>query len=711
MADVSLNILLVDDDEDDYILTRELLAEIKGGVGYEVRWAATYADALSEMRRRAYDIHLIDYRLSGHDGLELICEARRGGCHTPMVLLTGQGDKEIDVEAMKAGAADYLVKGELDAPTLERSIRYAVERGRSEAALLKSEARFRSVVQHSSDVIMILDADSVIRYVSPSVERIFGYPGDELTGVKLTDTAHPEDAALVAAFLRGVSQNPDVTAPAEWRVKHPDGAFSHAESIGTNLLDDPNVGGVVITTRSINERKALEAQLTHQAFHDPLTKLANRTLFRNHVERALLLARRHRRPLAVLFLDLDNFKTINDSLGHAAGDCLLTAVAERLRSCVRQSDTTARIGGDEFAVLLEDGPQPYDAVTISGRIIDEMSRPFTLENREVMAGISVGIAVSESGAENADELLRNADVAMYGAKGGGKGRYQLFENEMHTLLLARMEMEADLRRAIRQEEFVLQYQPIITLETLRITGVEALVRWNHPERGLIGPQRFIPLAEETGLIVPLGKWVLAEACRQARSWQAQQTGGRPLMITVNLSGHQLQQPELINDIAEVLCCSGLEPDSLVLEITESMMMQDTEATLAKLLKLKSFGVRLAIDDFGTGYSSLSYLQRLPVDTLKIDKSFVDKVGKGLEDSAVARAIITLGDTLNLRTVAEGIERPEQLKALQALGCEMGQGYYFAAPLGKHDIDALLRARTGAGHLSAGALSAVAGLTA
>ncbi|MDQ3584445.1 MAG: EAL domain-containing protein [Acidobacteriota bacterium] len=690
MIDSVLKVLLVDDDEDDYILTRELFAEIRGGYAYELRWEATYADALAAMRGGTYDIHLVDYRLGGHDGLELIRAARQQGSCTPAILLTGQGGAETDVEAMKAGAADYLVKGRIDAAMLERAIRYAVERGRTEAALRESEARFRSVVQHSSDVITILDADSTIRYVTPSIERIFGYPGDGVIGEKLIDAAHPEDAATVARFLSAASGQPGATAPVEWRVRHRDGDFRYAESIGTNLLDDPHVGGVVITTRCISERKALEAKLTHQAFHDPLTKLANRALFRNRVEQALKRARRRRAPLAALFLDLDNFKTINDSLGHAAGDCLLMTVAERLRACVRQYDTTARLGGDEFAVLLEDGTLPQDAAIVARRIIDAMSQALTLEGREVRVGVSIGIAVSEAGVESADELLRNADVAMYTAKESGKGRYEIFEQKMHTTLLARIELEADLRRAIDRQEFTLYYQPIIALDTGRISAVEALVRWNRPERGRIAPLDFIPLAEETGLIVPLGRWVIEEACRHAQEWQAQLPAAAPLSISINLSGRQLQQPELAHDIASALCRSGLPAHSLILEITESVMMQDTEATLAKLRELKNIGLRLAIDDFGTGYSSLSYLQRFPIDILKIDKSFVKGIGQGSEESAVARAIITLSDTLHLSTVAEGIEQLEQMTTLQTLGCEFGQGYYFAKPLTASDMNALLR---------------------
>lgn len=371
MKENSLKVLLVEDDEDDYLLTRDLFEDIKGG-DYSLKWISKCEAALELLKDEDFDIILVDFRLGGRDGLDFIRTLRTMEFCTPAILLTGQGDQETDIEAMKAGAADYLVKGELDASILERSVRYAVERARAETALRASEARFRSVVQHSSDVITILDGDSKILYTSPSIERVFGYRSEELDGRTLIDFAHSDDAAALKIFLKKTKRNKDFPLLIEWRIKHPKDYWSYVESLSTNLLDDPNVGGIVVTTRNVNERKSLEKQLTHQAFHDPLTNLANRVLFRDRVEHALARAKRQKAQVAVLFLDLDNFKNINDSLGHATGDSLLKTITERLQACVRTTDTVARLGGDEFAILLEDTEQPFNAVMVSDRVLETL---------------------------------------------------------------------------------------------------------------------------------------------------------------------------------------------------------------------------------------------------------------------------------------------------------------------------------------------------
>src|SRR6185503_1109844 len=384
--------------------------------------------------------------------------------------------------------------------------------------------------------------------------------------------------------------------------------------------------------------------------------------------------------LAVLFLDLDNFKQVNDSIGHAAGDKLLIAVAQRLQDCLRSSDTAARLGGDEFAVLVESVHSSEEATMIAERIRTVFQEPFVIDGKEVFMGTSIGIAQSGPNVNSSDDLLRNADLAMYRAKNQGKGGYVVFEQRMHEALVERLELEDDLRIAIENKEFTIHYQPIVDLGSRAMLGMEALVRWNHPRYGMLAPMKFIPLAEETNLIVPLGDWILKEACRQTKEWCDRFANGSDISLTVNISIRQFQQKELGEIVSQALESSGLKPSNLILEITESFMMQETESTIAKLHELKRIGIRLAIDDFGTGYSSLSYLQRFPIDILKIDKSFVDKIGNGKEGRAVARAIIMMGDSLNLKTIAEGIERPEQISALQNLGCEAGQGFDFARPL-------------------------------
>ena len=438
---------------------------------------------------------------------------------------------------------------------------------------------------------------------------------------------------------------------------------------------------------AVTDAKTLEAM--HQAFHDSLTGLASRSLFMDRVEHALALGTREGSGVAVLYIDLDRFKMVNDTLGHAAGDLLLVEVGRRLRGCLRSGDTAARLGGDEFAVLLEDGATAGDAEGVAKRVIDAVGAAFLINGTEVFVDASVGIAVSAPSDSAAADLMRNADVAMYRAKREGAGRHVTFEPGMHAALVERVQLEADLRRAVDRGEFTLHYQPVVTLTDGRVHGVEALIRWEHPERGLVPPMDFIPLAEETGLILPIGRWVLREACRQVSRWQAEQAYGARLTLSVNLSAPQVQQPGLPVDLAGALAESGLRPETVILEITESLLLYDQKGTAGKLEELKRLGVRLAIDDFGTGYSSLSYLRQYPVDVLKIDKSFVDGVRAGTEASEFARAIVRLGQSLRLEVVAEGIEDVEQLTELRDAGCPLGQGYYFAPPLRSHEIERLL----------------------
>ncbi|MGA9162430.1 MAG: EAL domain-containing protein [Actinomycetota bacterium] len=593
--------------------------------------------------------------------------------------------------------------------TVPRAIRDSLEALSSQVALAldsaltteillirQSEARFSSLVQNSSDVVMVVEADSTIRYISPSVERVLGHEAGELEGTKLTVMIHPEDRTGVLQFLisggREGDTHPGLT---EFRIKHRDDFWLHVETLRTNLLHDENVKGIVLNTRDVSERKAFEEQLAHQAFHDAVTGLANRALFKDRVEHMIERQARDHLPVSILFMDLDDFKTINDSLGHAAGDRLLSEVGERLKNSLRQADTAARLGGDEFAILLEDGGDGVDAAEVAARILSSLEGPFHLEGKEVFVRASIGIATADArtgGPEGAEELLRNADVAMYMAKEAGKGRYQVFEPAMHDTALQRLELKADLQRAVDNAEFVVHYQPVIELSTGRIEGLEALVRWQHPARGLIAPLDFIPLAEETGLIVALGRWVLQEACTQARRLQQRYVMDPPLHMAVNLSARQLQRLEIVGEIAETLMQTQLEPSSLVLEITESVMMQDMDLSIQRLAELKELGVRLAVDDFGTGYSSLNYIRRFPVDILKVDKSFVDGVNEGGEESALTAAIIELAGILRLRPVAEGIERADQLEKLLALRCDLGQGFYFAKPLPLARVHELLTTR-------------------
>jgi diguanylate cyclase (GGDEF)-like protein len=441
---------------------------------------------------------------------------------------------------------------------------------------------------------------------------------------------------------------------------------------------------------ALNDAKVVE-EMRHLAYHDSLTGLPNRALFTEHLERALARARRGGSRVTVLFLDLDRFKMVNDSLGHAAGDHLLVAVAERLRSSLRATDVAARLGGDEFAVLAEDSELEADANAVAQRIVEALHEPITAGGRELSVTASIGVAVSGCGETDAQALLRNADLAMYRAKVDGLGSYLVFEQDMHTVLSQRVEMETNLRRAITADEFVVHYQPIVQLATEEIVGVEALVRWARAGQVLVSPAEFIPVAEEMGLIVPIGRWVLVEAMRQVRHWQDDRGLGRSLGLSVNLSARQLRQPELVDDIVEALRTTRFDPACLTLEITETALMRDTGRALATLHELRSLGIRLALDDFGTGYSSLSYLRQFPIDVIKIDKSFVDGIAQGSEEAAVARAVIELGRTLSMDTVAEGIESSHQLEQLRVLRCNLGQGYHFSRPLAADGVEELLRA--------------------
>jgi diguanylate cyclase (GGDEF)-like protein/PAS domain S-box-containing protein len=563
----------------------------------------------------------------------------------------------------------------------------------ADTAARQNEARFRSLVQHSSDVIMVTRPNGTMRFVSPSASRVFGYEPAALLGRPLATLLHPADRDRATQLFGEVVAGPGVIGPVEWRFRQADGSWLHAEILATNLLGDPTVRGIVLNTRDVSERKRLEEQLTHQAFHDPLTGLANRALFRDRVSHALALAQRQGHPITVLFLDLDDFKRVNDSLGHAEGDRLLIAAAERFQSCARAADTVSRLGGDEFAILIEHVAGSDGRPELLQRLEEAMTYPFALSGNQVQVSASIGVATASPG-DTADDLLRNADVAMYAAKRRGKGRSETYELRMYADVRERLEMEAALRTALETDQLSLHFQPIVSLKTGALYGVEALVRWDHPTRGHLLPQSFITLAEETGLIVPLGAWVLTEACRQVQEWRAL-FPETPLCVSVNISGRQLQGGGVTGALREALAATGASADGVVLEITESVLMQQTDTVQERLWELKSLGVRLAIDDFGTGYSSLSYLQRFPIDILKIAKPFVDDVGSGTEKSALARAIVGLGETLKLRTIAEGIERGDQRAALLELGCDLGQGHYFSRALPPDGIARLLTARRAA----------------
>jgi diguanylate cyclase (GGDEF)-like protein/PAS domain S-box-containing protein len=552
--------------------------------------------------------------------------------------------------------------------------------------LRQGQEHFRSLVHNSSDVITLIGRDGGIRYQSSSVERILGYADRQLIGTSFGDLVHPDDRTQV---LRKIDEAINIMGPpiaVECRLRREDDSYFPTEVTITNLLELPAVRGLVLNTRDVSERKALEEKLTHQAFHDSLTNLPNRAAFRIHLDHAL---QAEERRIAVLFLDLDDFKAVNDTLGHETGDQLLTAVASRISSTLRPGDSVSRLGGDEFAVLLNDIEDEHTAARVADRIIRQLSPPFVLGGNEIAVHASIGIAGLVTGQEAADEMLRNADIAMYIAKARGKARYVEYEASLASAAVQRMELEHDLLRGLAEKEFVLHYQPVVMLETGAIHSLEALIRWNHPRRGLLYPADFIAIAEQNGAIMELGRWVLQQAARDGRRWQVRYPSTPPMLISVNLSGRQLQKAELLTDVMDAVDAAGLDPQSLVLELTESVLMSDVEGVGQTLMALRSRGVKLALDDFGTGFSSLGHLRDFTVDIVKMDRSFVAGIGSGLVDGAILRAVIGLGSSLGLMTIGEGIERPEQLAALNAMGCHAGQGYHLSRPLDRDAMDALL----------------------
>jgi diguanylate cyclase (GGDEF)-like protein/PAS domain S-box-containing protein len=564
----------------------------------------------------------------------------------------------------------------------------------SQQALHEHEKNLEFLVNHVPVVVYKAETGQNGRwwYVSPQIEQLLGYTAAEwLNDPTLWwKRVHPDDKEKVLADEEAMTivGTISTTEASQYRMITKEGRIIWVNDDAAMIRDESGASlywsGVL---SDVTDRKVLEDQLKHQAFHDPLTGLANRALFMNRVKHALERADRESSRVAVLFFDLDDFKNINDSLGHTTGDELLVAMAARLSVCLRPGDTFARLGGDEFAIFLEN-TSLSSATSVAYRLLEALSEPFRIGSRDVLVHATVGIEFSDAISTKADELLRNADVAMYVAKSKGKARFELFDPSMHTAALRRLEMKGELQHAIENEEFVLHYQPIVSLAGGALLGIEALVRWNHETRGLIAPLEFIPLAEETGLIIPLGRWVLHEACRQADAWPIENP---EISISVNVSPKQFQHPGLVEDVANALWDSHIDPSILTIEITESVLIHDTDAAIEKLTRLKDFGVRIAVDDFGTGYSSLGYLKRFPIDILKIDKSFIDGVGNSTEEAAIAHAIIKLGGSLGLEVVAEGIEEPEQVDALQSLRCERGQGFFFSRPVDAERMGEILAA--------------------
>jgi diguanylate cyclase (GGDEF)-like protein/PAS domain S-box-containing protein len=549
-----------------------------------------------------------------------------------------------------------------------------------------SDARFKALVQNSADIITIHDAGGVTTFESPSASRVLGYKPGQLIGRNPFESTHPRDIARVREAFEQVLSGAGQQVPLEFRFRRADGSWIHLEAVGINLLNYPGIEGVVLTSRDVTQRKVAEERIQYLAHHDTLTDLPNRALMRDRLHVSLAQAQRWQYAVAALFIDLDRFKIVNDTLGHTAGDALLQEIAARLRQCTREGDTVARVGGDEFMLILPNLSNPQGAATVAQKVLHALSQPVNIGGQDVFVSASMGVSLFPDDAESADELILNADTAMYSAKRRGRNNYQFFTDDLNVQTRERLMIENGLRVAEQRNELCLFYQPKIEFGQRKITGLEALVRWRHPTMGLISPDRFIPIAEETGLIVPIGEWVLRTACQQIHDWRRE---GFNLRVAVNLSARQFRQTHLAQTINEILSDTGVSPEYLEIEITESDVMENAESAIATLDELKARGINISIDDFGTGYSSLSYLKRFPLDILKIDRSFVRDIPADGDDAAIVEAIIALARSLDIKVVAEGVETESQFEFLNRSGCDFAQGYLFSPPLPPPEIRKLL----------------------
>jgi diguanylate cyclase (GGDEF)-like protein/PAS domain S-box-containing protein len=683
MHECPVKIMLADEAQTDYFLLRDLLAQHQTSP-LEITLLPRDEASLTRLLQGDYELCFLSCEADTLRGLEWLWEAQARGNRTPVIALTESDDHELNMVLLEAGASDYLVKSHLTASLLDCAIRAARRTAQTQEALRVSEERYELTAHGANDGLWDWDLPNNEANFSPRWKAMLGYADEEI-GNSPEDwfsRVHPEDYAslerALAAHLDG--QTPHFEH--EHRMLHQDGSYSWMLSRGVAVRDAGGKGRRVVGSQTdITLRRQAEEKLRYGALHDELTGLANRTSFMTRLRRSLERARfDDQYVFAVLMLDLDRFKLINDSLGHRVGDQLLMEIARRLVTALRPSDMVARLGGDEFVVLIDHLREEHDVAYVAERIQKILSVPILLDEREVFTTVSIGITMSSSLSDGAEDLLREADTAMHRAKLNGKARFEIFDPQMREQALRLMQLETDLRRALSREEFMLYYQPIISFESGRLAGFEALIRWNHPQKGFVGPAEFIPISEDNGMINPIGRWVLQEACRQMREWQRKFVGSLPLTMSVNLSGKQFSQPNLIEMIAGILKETELPAPFLKLEITETVLMENSALAAEMLSELKALGSQLAIDDFGTGYSSFSHLHCFPIDTLKIDRAFVSRMDISLESAEIVRTILTLAHNLKMSVVAEGVETSAQIKQLRNLGCEYGQGYFIHRPM-------------------------------
>jgi len=675
-------LLLVEDNPGDARLLREMFDEA-GAKGAELRQAVNMHEAELELRERAFDIVLLDLGLPDAQGLEAVRRTHAVAPRVPLVVLTGLDDESLATQALQEGAQDYLIKGQIETRGLLRALRYAIERKNMEEALFVVKERAQVTLNCIGDAVVCTDLAGNITFLNLVAEKMTGWPWEEAVGRPMGEVIRIQDAVTRETTPNpmdaAVGLNRTVHLPSDCILIRRDGFETPIEDSVAPIHDrEGKATGAVIVFRDVSVARAMAAQMTHSAQHDFLTGLPNRVLLNDRVNQAIGLAARHAKKVAVLFLDLDGFKHINDSLGHPIGDKLLQSVAKRLVSCVRSSDTVSRQGGDEFVVLLSEMEQQEDAAISALRILGAVSEAHSIDQHDLHLTTSIGVSVYPGDGLDAETLVKNADTAMYQAKENGRQSYQFFKPAMNVRAVERQSIEESLRRALERKEFSLHYQPKVRLATGAITGAEALIRWTHPTRGPVSPANFIPVAEDCGLILPIGQWVLREACKQARAWL---DAGLPLgTIAVNISSMEFRDDNFLESVFATLSETGLDPKSLELELTESVLMKRAESAASVLKTLRARGVQIAVDDFGTGYSSLSYLRKFPIDALKIDQSFVRQITSAPDDTTIVTAVISMGRSLKLRVVAEGVETQEELAFLQARLCDEAQGYYLGRPV-------------------------------
>ena len=690
----TLTVLLVSDDADDALLIRKALSDLTD-YGWHLEWVRRLSDGIKRLRKEGIAAVLLDLFLTDSQGIETFEALFQAAPLVPILVLANRENEDVAWQATQRGAQDHLLKDHLDAYWLPRILRSVIERKAGEEALFIEKERAQVTLNSIGDAVISTDIEGNVTYLNLVAESMTGWSSQEAIGRPLPEVFQIIDGATRELapnpMAQAVQENKTVGLTANCILIRRDGFESAIEDSAAPIHDrGGQVTGAVIVFHDVSAARVIAQKISHLAQHDYLTDLPNRMLFSDRVANAIALARRHGKQRAVLFLDLDRFKHINDSLGHPIGDQLLQSVAQRLVACVRGSDTVSRQGGDEFVVLLSEIEHAEDAALSAEKMLLALGAPHSIAEKELHITASIGISIYPDDGRDAETLIKCADTAMYYAKDKGRNNCQFFTQDMNVRAVERQFLEGSLRRALKRREFVLHYQPKINLETGAITGVEALIRWRHPERGLIPPALFVPIAEDCGLIVPIGRWVLREACGQAQAWI--DAGLPPMPVAVNISAVEFQSDEFLERVRATLKETRLNPRYLELELTESVLMQDAEATAPALTALKALGVRLAIDDFGTGYSSLSYLRQFPIDTLKIHQSFVREITAGSRDDTIVSAVISMGKTLKQRVVAEGVETGEQLAFLQRQHCGEGQGYHFSRPVSAEEFVTLLKTK-------------------